>query len=160
MHNQDHEHEHHHDHCHEHEHEHHHEHNHTGHVHTHGEGCTCSECSSDSIIKIILHEGAVSASFNAETILSEEAASAVITENMLKLAEWVKENHGIIGHIKAAVTGGAGVKMFSITKNTVSSKDNKEQLETPFNILFTAIVFNIETEMFEHRLLEIYNQFI
>ncbi len=24
----------------------------------------------------------------------------------------VKENHGIIGHIKAAVTGGAGVKMF------------------------------------------------
>ncbi len=134
------------------------EHNHIG--HTHDEGCTCNECASGLIVKIMIHEDAVSGSFCVKTSLSEHAVNNILSENMIKLAKWVKENHGIIGHIKAVVTGGSGAKMFSITKDEVNNNNNGANLNAPFEVLFTAIVFNIKIEEIERKLIKIYNKFI
>ncbi|MFZ7133149.1 MAG: hypothetical protein ACOWWR_12385 [Eubacteriales bacterium] len=128
------------------------------HLHNHAENCNCGKCSSDSRIKIVLHEGAISVSFTRETQLSEEVISEILSESMLHLCIWIKESGGIIGHIKAAITDSNGTKMFSITKDIVNYKNTGMKIKPPIKVFFTGIVFNMQIEEIKLKLKEVYEK--
>lgn len=62
------------------------------------------------------HAGAVTASFSLSTGLPLEEVCVWLTEGMVTLGDWVWEQGGVVGHIKAAVRGPLGeVRMYSLT---------------------------------------------
>lgn len=154
-----HEHEHHHDHdhgdeCHhDHDHEHHHHHHHDDddeccdeHDHEHEHEDEIPEgrmnLGTTGYVDRSTHQTASIASAKGTLNVPADEADDVMCKVLGEIGDWVNENGGLVGHIKCTVSK-EDVTAISYTDDTVQVKHPGDPIA---NVIFAAIVFNIEPE--------------
>lgn len=96
-----------------------------------------------------IHDGALVCSGDRNIFGDLTAVKKKLTREVGKLAEWVEENKGIIGHIKGLVDVRGSVYMVSTTGGETASK---EMPISNITIYLVAIVFNIDMKKVECRM--------
>lgn len=135
---------HHHEHSHEeHDCSHHHEHSHEEHDcqhhHEHSDYEHTNLASHEHEgITISYHEGASVYSAEREFALKYEEAKSYVADKLEELSEWVQQNDGIVGHIKAFLTEQSRMAMLSSTGGATMEK---EMCTPKVKISINAIVF-------------------
>jgi len=127
------------------EHEHHHEHDCCEHEHHH----------EHEVIKLHEHEGAIAASFEKDCSKSLEEIKEILSDSMKDLGLWVKEEHGVIGHIKSSISVVSETEMLSLTKDTVYETVTKGGAS---KVSFAAIVIGVHDHELEEELEKIYQK--
>lgn len=107
-----------------------------------------------SAIHIHKTDDAIAASF-ALDITDVNELEQVISEEMQKLAQWVDEHGGIIGHIKAKMTVSEPTVFLSITLDVLQ---RKVAAENRASIGFAAIVFNVSQDELRKKVFDIYHR--
>ncbi|GHT79722.1 hypothetical protein FACS1894104_4890 [Actinomycetota bacterium] len=128
----------------------HHGHQHDYDAHDHGHGHNHSETDLQSAVSITEHEGALVASITLTYDGDYQKTKQNLSNGLAKLANWVNEVGGVIGHIKGSLIGEQTVTTFSTTGGpvNVSSVDSSEN-----RIEAVAIVFNVDKQELAQQLL-------
>ncbi|MDR3315946.1 MAG: hypothetical protein LBS98_05675 [Coriobacteriales bacterium] len=113
-----------HDHLHAHEHSHA-DHSHAGHTHSEHNHSEHSHADHDHSnpegeVQLTEHEGALVASLVRDVAGSFDDIKTSLAKSLAKLADWVSENGGAVGHIKASLTDGTTIATLSTTGGAVS----------------------------------------
>ncbi len=127
--------------------------------HTHHDiNCTCTSCADQVPIYISSHEGALVASFEKSTAQPLEELTNILSESMRRLSVTIRQNGGLVGHIKAIIKSGGHTCMLSLTKNEVSIKCSGDKSENLPGISFAAIAVNVGETLLCKELKEIYEK--
>lgn len=130
-------------HDHDHEHEHHHDHDHCSHDHNHED------------IESHTHDESIIVSGKREIPGELETVKEKLTKELESLGEWIENQGGIIGHIKAYANGGGKGYMLS---NTYGEVQCKETLKSDVHVNIAVIVFKVDIEELECRVAEIFER--
>ena len=96
----------------------HHEQEHHGHAH--GESCGCAQCAGTAGLHLTHAEGATAATARFALTGARGAAEVELSSRIKALAADVAAAGGLVGHIKAALTGAPEVTTFSCTGGAVT----------------------------------------
>lgn len=110
--------------------------------HEHDANCGCATEADHSEITVTRHEGAIICS--VERVIAKEYAVVrdALEKEMKILAEWVEDQGGIVGHIKAFLTENAWSSMLSTTGGDVQIKENR----TPKVTVNMAVIVFVKDE--------------
>ncbi|UWG97640.1 hypothetical protein LPY66_02050 [Dehalobacter sp. DCM] len=108
----------------------------------------------ESSIHIHNTDGAIAASFAVDIVAGNEVEK-VISEEMQKLAQWVNDQGGIIGHIKAKMTVSKPTVFLSITSDVLQ---RKIAAENHASIGLAAIVFNVDQKELRKKISSIFQR--
>lgn len=145
----DHEHDHHHEHQH-HEYHHHHQHEHE-HQHQHALDNVHDGITSHT------HDGALVCSGKCSFTGDLGKAKECLKQEAGLLAGWVEENNGIIGHIKGLIEVHGPVYTISTTGGEITGK---EMPAADLSVNLVAIVFNMDMEKMESRMVSLLDNMI
>ena len=98
----------------------HHEQEHHGHGHDHGESCGCAQCTGSAGLHLTHAEGATAATARFALTGARGVAEVELSARIKALAADVSAAGGLVGHIKAALTGAPEVTTFSCTGGAVT----------------------------------------
>jgi len=117
----------------------------------------------DQILSIRQHNDFIAGSFSINSSAAAADLNEFMKKKLKKLAEWVLDNQGIIGHIKASIEYPGSVKMYSITEDEVFIKERLDNCNTVSVAVIAAFVDKeeirrqLETCLEEVRMLENYS---
>lgn len=126
-----------------------------GHDHEHDSDCGCGHDHSHSHegIESHMHDEAVVVSGKREIPGSLEKVKEDLTKELDKLAEWIEDQGGIVGHIKAYLDGAGDGYMLS---NTGGGVQCTRAAGTGVHVNIAAIVFQVEIKETECRVAQIF----
>lgn len=129
------------------------DHHNCDHEHSHDDHENCNH--DHSGIESHMHEESTVVSGKREITGDIEIISEKLQTELKKLASWVEENGGIVGHIKAYLDGGGRGYMLSTTGDEVHCKEMQSSL---VHVVVTAIVFNVTIHEMECKVADIFTR--
>ncbi len=127
-----------------------HDHEHAAHEHEH-EHENRQLLKKGGFVDYSTHEGASIASVSGSISMDAEKAREAMRDAMSKLAAWVNENEGLIGHIKCSLSIETVVGM-SITLDELTEQES----QVPnIPVSFASIVFGIEPDVLANKVVEL-----
>jgi hypothetical protein len=134
------------------------DHLHTDHTHSEHNHSDHDHSDTNGELQLTEHEGALVASLARDVAGSFDDIETVLAECLARLAAWVSESGGVVGHIKASLTDGSTSATLSTTGGGVSIKKlpNPEtdptsgaQTSDPCHAEVAVIVLGVDAETFK-----------
>lgn len=105
-------------------------------------------------MKMHNHEGALVCSVEKEVVGELESVKDIIANELYMFAEWVEEEDGVVGHIKAFIEKSGSGYLLSTTGGIVDSKATRR---SSIYISIVAIIFNLNEKKLKCRMASIVN---